>query len=102
MWPKIYDWIEAYANNLCDTDCFTGELTALCCHGSVFEGLSHEEADLLDTLCAGAQRFSDEPFPGRDMLDEAQFRAFFDRLYPALKRWAPYEVQGAFSAGETE
>lgn len=103
MRPQVYDWIEAYAKNRCDTDRFTSELTALCCCGSPLEGFSHEEEALLDTLCAGAQRFSDDAdglFSERDMLDEAQFRAFFDRLYPELKRRMPYEVQKAFSGGD--
>ncbi len=99
MEKQVYYLIEAYARELCDTDCFTGELTALCCCGPAFEGLSDEEIVLLDELCTGAQRFSDEdePFPGRDMLSETQFRAFFDRLYPELKRQIPYEVWKDFS-----
>lgn len=94
----VYYLIEAYARGLYDTDRFTGELTALCCCGSAFKGLSDEEIVLLDELCTGAQRFSDEDeLPGRDMLSEAQFRAFFDRLYPELKCKIPYEVWKDFS-----
>lgn len=104
MGEQVYYLIEAYAKKLCDTDHFTGELTALCCRGSgsALEGLSDDEALLLETLCAGAQRFSgeaDEPFCGRDMLNEEQFRAFFDRLYAELHRRMPYEVQKAFFDG---
>lgn len=98
MEKKIYHLIEAYARGQCDADCFTGELTALCCRGARLEGISEEEAMLLDTLCAGAQRYADEdaPFPGRDMLDETQFRAFFDRLYPALRDQMPCGIQADF------
>lgn len=104
MGPQVYYLIEAYAKRLCDTERFTGELTALCCRapGSALKGLSEDEAVLLEALCASAQRFSgeaDEPFPSRDMLNEEQFRAFFDRLYPELHRRMPYEVQRAFFDG---
>ncbi len=38
MEHSIYGWIEAYARGLCDTDSFTGEITALCCRGPAMEG----------------------------------------------------------------
>lgn len=93
---KVYHLIEAYARGLCDTACFTGELAALC-QGSALDGCSEEELDLLEALCAGAQRFSEEEGAlGREMLTEAQFRAFFERLYPSLKEKLPYAVYKCF------
>lgn len=44
MEHSIYGWIEAYARGLCDTDSFTGEITALCCRGPAMEGVSEAEA----------------------------------------------------------
>ena len=38
MEHSIYGWIEAYARGLCDTDSFTGEITALCCRGLPWRG----------------------------------------------------------------
>ena len=63
MEHSIYGWIEAYARGLCDTDSFTGEITALCCRGPAMEGVSEAEALLLEQLCAGAQRFFDGSIP---------------------------------------
>lgn len=99
MEKQVYRLIESYARGLCDTDCFTGEITALCCTGSVLEGISADEALLIEELCAGAQRFSGEEdaFPSTDLLDEMQFRTFFSRLYPELKRRMPYEVWKEFA-----
>lgn len=99
MEHSIYGWIEAYARGLCDTDSFTGEFTALCCHSRAMEGLSEEEALLIDELCAGARRFSDgsDTCLGRDQLNEAQFHHFFIRLYPELKRRMPHAVYKEFS-----
>ena len=93
---RVYHLIEAYARGLCDTDSFTGEFIALC-QGPALNGCSSEELDLMESLCAGAQRFSEEKYGGgRELLNEAQFRDFFDRLYTQLSGWVPYSVRKCF------
>ena len=99
MEHSIYGWIEAYARGLCDTDSFTGEITALCCRGPAMEGVSEAEALLLEQLCAGAQRFFDgsDAYPGRDQLDEAQFHRFFCPFISGVEKTdAPCGLQRVF------
>ena len=60
MEHSIYGWIKAYARGLCDTDSFTGEITALCCRGPAMEGFSEAEALLLEQLCAGCLLYTSD------------------------------------------
>lgn len=99
MEHSIYGWIEAYARGLCDTDSFTGEITALCCRGPAWRGFPKRKRCCWNNCVQVRQRFFDgsDAYPGRDQLDEAQFHRFFVRLYPELKRQMPHAVCKEFS-----